>query len=152
MTHKEAVYYKDKNNIFRFASLCIQNDFNVEKQPTEVVNCRGAFCTKMEYSITTNRIALFTSSFEISIIPLLDRCRLDLMASQDFDSNFLCWKQIDNKLIAFKKPNILVTWNTDTGKILGYHKIEKMDFGNFIRHTEWNGTTLLKQLKEVKKT
>jgi hypothetical protein len=81
MTHNEAVYYKDKNNIFRFASLNIQNEFNVEKQPTEVVNCRGAFCTKMEYSITTNRIALFTSSFEISIIPLLDRCRLDLMAS-----------------------------------------------------------------------
>jgi len=31
MTHKEAVYYKDKNNIFRFASLNIQNEFNVEK-------------------------------------------------------------------------------------------------------------------------
>ena len=46
--------------------------------------------------------------------------------------------------MALKKPNILVTWNTDTGKIVGYHKVESMNFNNFIRHTEWNGATLLK--------
>jgi hypothetical protein len=81
MTHAESIYYKDKSNKFRFAQLDIQKEFDVEKQPTEVYDCRGAFCTKLEYSITTNRIALFTSSFEISIIPLLDRYRIDLMAS-----------------------------------------------------------------------
>ena len=81
MTHHDGIYYKDKNNIFRFASLTVQKQFNVDKLPTEIVNCRGAFCPRIEYSITTNRIALFTSSFEISIFPLLDRCRLDMMAS-----------------------------------------------------------------------
>jgi len=90
-----------------------------------VFNCRGAFCSKLEYSITTNRIALFTSAFEISIVPLLDRYRIDLMASQDFDANFICWKEIGNLLIALKKPNILVTWNTDTGKIINYHVLPK---------------------------
>lgn len=59
----------------------MQKEFDIEKLPTEIFNCRGAFCTKLEYSITTNRIALFTSSFEISVIPLLDRNRIDLMAS-----------------------------------------------------------------------
>jgi hypothetical protein len=81
MTNEESVYYKDKNNIFRFAHIGIQKMFNVDKQPTEVTNCRGAFCTKIEYGPSTNRIALFTSSFEISVYPLLDSSRLDLIAS-----------------------------------------------------------------------
>lgn len=42
------------------------------------------------------------------------------MASQEFDKNYICSKFIENKLIALKKPNVLVTWNTDTGKIEGY--------------------------------
>ena len=150
MTHPESVYYKDKNNIFRYANLSIQKVFNVDKQPTEVINCRGAFCTRIEYSISMNRIAIFTSSFEVSIFPLLDRCRIDLMASQDFEENYLCWKEVENKLIALKKPNVLVTWNTDTGKIEGYQTLDNFNFENYRRHTEWNGCTLLKQVKEVK--
>jgi hypothetical protein len=51
-----------------------------------------------------------------------------------------------------KKPNVLVTWNLDTGKIESYHALENMNFNSYIRHTEWNGATLLKQLKEVKAT
>lgn len=48
-----------------------------------------------------------------------------------------------------KKPNILVTWNTDTGKIEGYHRLD-FNFTNFKRHTEYNGCTLMKQSKEAK--
>lgn len=53
-------------------------------------------------------------------------------------------------MIALKKPNILVSWNTDTGKIVGYHELNGMDFTKYTRHTEWNGATLLKQMKEAK--
>ncbi len=72
------------------------------------------------------------------------------MASQDFQQNFICWKEIGNTLIALKKPNILVSWNTDTGKIVGYHKLQDMDFTKYIRHSEWNGATVLKMMKEAK--
>lgn len=34
MTHSESVYYKDKNNIFRFAQLDIQKEFDITKLPT----------------------------------------------------------------------------------------------------------------------
>ena len=71
------------------------------------------------------------------------------MASQDFESNFMCWKQINNLLIALKKPNILVTWDTDTGKILQYSRLDGFNFGEFKRHTEWAGCTLMKQIKEA---
>lgn len=43
-----------------------------------------------------------------------------------------------------------MSWNTDTGKIVGYHKLENMDFTKYIRHTEWNGATVLKMIKEAK--
>ena len=59
----------------------MQVKFNIDKQPTEVFHCKGAFCDKIEYGTTMNRLALFTSPFEISIIPSLDRCRIDLIAT-----------------------------------------------------------------------
>src|SRR6185312_11604296 len=74
----------------------------------------------------------------------------DLMATQDFEENFICWKETGNILTAIKKPNILVTWNLDTGRILSYHPVSEFNFSNFRKHTEWNGLTLLKQIKEVK--
>lgn len=71
------------------------------------------------------------------------------MASQDFETNFICWKEIDNRLIALKRPNILVTWNTDTGKIISYHKLHGYNFNNYVKHTEWNGMFVLKKQKEL---
>ena len=81
MTHHDACYFLDKNNVFRFVHLEMQVNFNIDKQPSEVFQCRGAICNKIEYGITMNRIALFTSPSEISIIPCLDRSRLDLIAT-----------------------------------------------------------------------
>jgi hypothetical protein len=66
------------------------------------------------------------------------------MASQEFEANFICWRETGNKLIALKKPNILVTWNTDTGKIEGYEELANINYDNYKRHTEWNGATLMK--------
>lgn len=31
MTHPESVYFKDKNNIFRYANLHIQRNFDIDK-------------------------------------------------------------------------------------------------------------------------
>lgn len=53
-------------------------------------------------------------------------------------------------LIALKRPNILITWNTDTGKIVNYHQCHGFDFTKFIKHTEWNGTCLMKEMREAK--
>jgi hypothetical protein len=75
-----------------------------------------------------NRIALFSSPFEISIIPSLDRSRLDLIATQDFEETYLCWIEKENQLIALKKPNILITWNLDNGKIVDYVTLDGPDF------------------------
>jgi hypothetical protein len=66
----------------------------------------------------TNRLALFTSPFEISIIPNLNKCSIDLMATMDFEDNFICWKQIESKLYALKSPNMIVTWDLNTGKVV----------------------------------
>jgi hypothetical protein len=54
-----------------------------------------------------NRVALFTSPFEITVFPALDRCRIDLMGSLDFESTFISFKEIGNKIIALGKPNVL---------------------------------------------
>lgn len=97
-----------------------------------------------------NRLALFTSPFEISIVPSLDRCRIDLIATQDFENNFICWKEHNNTLTALKRPNILVSWNLDNGKIIKHKVVEGFDFTKFTKHTDWNGRTILKELKEAK--
>lgn len=81
MTHQKAIYFLDKSNVFRFAHLEMQCKFNIDKQPSEVFQCKGAFCDKIEYGSSMNRLALFTSPFEISIIPSLDLCRIDLIAT-----------------------------------------------------------------------
>ena len=72
------------------------------------------------------------------------------MASQNFEENFICWKETGNILTAIKKPNILVSWNLDTGNIISYKPVEQFNFSNYRKHTDWNGMTLLKQIKEVK--
>ena len=39
------------------------------------------------------------------------------MATMDFEENFVCWKQVGNKIFALKQPNMIVCWNIDTGKV-----------------------------------
>lgn len=43
MTSDDSVYYKDKNNVFRYANLKIQKVFDISKLPTKLYDCKGAF-------------------------------------------------------------------------------------------------------------
>jgi hypothetical protein len=54
-----------------------------------------------------NRLALFTSPFEITVFPALDRCRIDLMGSLDFESTYVAYKEIENKIIGLARPNVI---------------------------------------------
>ena len=49
MTHQNCVYYKDKKNVFRFVDLQMQKVFNIQKQPSKVIQCQVAFLDKIEY-------------------------------------------------------------------------------------------------------
>ena len=53
-------------------------------------------------------------------------------------------------MFAIKKPNILVTWNLDTGGIIKNTILKGFDYDKFKKHSEWNGQALLKQSKEAK--
>jgi hypothetical protein len=53
-------------------------------------------------------------------------------------------------LFAIKKPNILVTWNLDTGGIIKNTILKGLNYDKFKKHSEWNGQALLKQSKEAK--
>jgi hypothetical protein len=107
MAHQESVYYKDKHHCLNFASLNILKDFKVKKASVNVFNCRGAFQRKIAYGMFNNRLALFTSPFEITVFPALDRCRIDLMGSLDFDSSFVAYREEGNKIIGLAKPNVI---------------------------------------------
>ena len=73
---------------------------------------------------------------------------MDLIASQEFLSNFICWKDFQNTLIGLKTPKFLVTWNKDNGAIISHQSLEDIDFTHFRKHSEWNEMTLLKEVKE----
>ena len=118
MADAGTVFYKDKKNQFRFANLKIQKKFDINKQPTKILECMGAPLTKLDYCYTTNRFTIFSSPFDISIIPNLANYSIDLMSTINFESNFVFWKQSDSKLHAFKQPNVVVSWSLDTGKVL----------------------------------
>ena len=53
-------------------------------------------------------------------------------------------------MTALKKPNILVSWNLDNGKVIHHQKIDSLNFKDFKKFSDWNGTTLLKQMKAAK--
>lgn len=53
-------------------------------------------------------------------------------------------------MFAIKKPNILVTWNLDTGAIIKNTILDGLNYEKFKKYSEWNGQTLLKQSKEAK--
>lgn len=42
-------------------------------------------------------------------------------------------------LLAIKKPNILVTWNLDTGAIIKNTTLKGLNYEKFKKHSEWNG-------------
>jgi hypothetical protein len=68
-----------------------------------------------------NRIALFSSPFELSFVPQLDATGVDLVASQDFDEKFICSRVFGNSLVALKKyQGCLVTWDLDDGNIMTF--------------------------------
>ena len=92
MTQADSVYYKDKNNVFRFANIKIQKVFDIGKLPTKVLDCQGAFVQKLDYCLMTNRFAFFTSPFKVSITPNLNNYSIDLMSTLNFESNFVFWK------------------------------------------------------------
>jgi len=102
------------------------------------------------YGCSANKIGVFTSPFSISIIPCLDRCMIDMVASQDFEKNFVCYKEVANKITAIKKPNHLVTWNWDTGKVICNVELKGMDFERETKHSEWEGTFLLQRKRQFK--
>lgn len=91
----------------------------------------------------TNRFACFTSPFKISITPNVNNYSIDLMSTLNFEQNFVFWKQTGNKLHAFKQPNIVVTWDLNTGKVIGSKEFN-INLRGFKKHTDWNGSTLLK--------
>lgn len=86
-----------------------------------------------------NRVALFTSPFEITVFPALDRCRIDLMGSLDFESTFIAFKEMGNKIIALGKPNVIQTWNQDTGHIVQRTHVRGLDLTNYRFHSDWHG-------------
>jgi len=96
-----------------------------------------------------NRLALFTSPFEITVFPALDRCRIDLMGSLDFESTFVAYKEIGNQIIGLAKPNVIQTWNQDTGHILLRTHCAGIDITNYRFHSEWHGQTILKKTRDV---
>jgi hypothetical protein len=92
MTNPDGVWYKDKNNVFNFASLEMQKTFKIESQSTYMFNCVASFYPKIDYCLVINRLALFSSPFHIKILPNVCRARIDLMASFNFRSNYICWR------------------------------------------------------------
>ena len=62
----------------------------------------------------------------------------------------MCWKEFGHLLTAIKKPNILVTWNLDTGIIVSSEVLKGINYDKFKKHSDYNGKTLLKRSKEAK--
>ena len=92
MTQKDCIYYKDKNNVVRFANLKVQRKFDVAKLPTKIYDCKGAFTQKLDYCLMTNRFACFSSPFKVSVTPNLNNYSIDLMSTINFEANFLFWR------------------------------------------------------------
>ena len=147
MTAADSIYYKDKNNVFRFANLSIQKVFDISKLPTKLYDCKGAFVQKLDYCQMTSRFACFTSPFKVSITPNLNNYSIDLMSTLNFEANFVFWRQIGNRLHAFKQPNIVVSWDLDTGKVINSKEFN-INIKGFKKHSDWNGSTLLKQVRD----
>ena len=139
MAHQESVYYKDKNHCLNFANMNVLKTFKIKKAAIKVFNCRGAFQRKIAYGMYNNRLALFTSPFEITVFPALDRCRIDLMGSLDFETSFVAYKEIGNKIIGIAMPNVIQTWDQDTGQIVLRTHVVGIDISNYRFHTEWHG-------------
>lgn len=148
MAHQDSVYYKDKNHCLNFANFSTLKNFNSKLASIQVFNCRGAFVRKITYGMFNNRLALFTSPFEITVLPALDRCRIDLMGSLDFEAMFVAYKEVDNKIIGLAKPNVIQTWSQDTGHILKRTHIAGMDLTSYRYHSDWHGQTILKKTKQ----
>lgn len=107
MTDKDSIYYKDKNHFANFANLSILKTFNAKQASVPIFNCRGAFVKKICYGMFNNRLALFTSPFEVTVFPALDSCRIDLMGSLDFEHMFVAHKEMGNKIVALARPNVI---------------------------------------------
>ena len=95
----------------------------------------------------TNRFAFFTSPFKVSITPNLNNYSIDLMSTLNFESNFVFWKQTENRLFAFKQPSMVVTWDLDTG-LVASNKNFDIFLKGFKKHSDWDGSTLLKQVRD----
>lgn len=91
----------------------------------------------------TNRFACFTSPFKVSVTPNINNYSIDLMSTMNFESNFVFWNQTGDKLYAFKQPNIIVTWDMNTGIVIKSEEFST-NLKGFNKHTDWNGCTLLK--------
>lgn len=52
-------------------------------------------------------------------------------------------------MTALKRPNILVSWNLDNGKIVKHTVVPGIDLTHFNKHSDWNGLTVLKEIKEA---
>ena len=66
----------------------------------------------------SNRFAFFISPFVVTICPNLNNYSIDLMATSNFESNFVFWRQTEDRLHAFKQPDSVVSWDLDTGLVI----------------------------------
>lgn len=71
------------------------------------------------------------------------------MGSLDFESTFVAYKEIGNKIIGLAKPNVVQTWDQDTGHILLRTHVGGLDLTNYRFHSEWHGQTILKKTREA---
>ena len=149
MTDKDSIYYKDKNHFANFANLSILKTFNAKQASVPIFNCRGAFVKKICYGMFNNRLALFTSPFEVTVFPALDSCRIDLMGSLDFENMFVAHKEMGNKIVALARPNVIQTWSQDTGHILKRTHVAGLDLTNYCLHSDWHGQTILKKTRQT---
>ncbi len=93
-----------------------------------------------------HRIYIDNESKEIKLNYTLnnsDLLKIDLMGSLNFKENYICWKEIDHKLVAFKSPNVLMTWDLDTGKAEERNYMKGFFLDHHKLHTTWDGKSLL---------
>lgn len=83
------------------------------------------------------------------MIPNVKDYSIELLGSMDFEKNFLCWRKMDDKLYAFKEPNIIITWDVTSGKVINQRVQENIYIKGFQKHSEWNNAFLLKLKSRV---